>query len=137
MHLASSTKHVLLALGIGVISGACDGGAATMDMAPTAYTWTKVSTDIKGSCAGATACHKSGTTQPFAYDTTLTPGSDMANYTLLMTKNLIDKTTPANSVLIAVGKGGMYMGANHSGTNLSATQAANWTAWITAGATFP
>jgi hypothetical protein len=134
MNLALSSKHVVLGLGLGVVLAACGGE----DPPPTntTYTWTKVSTDIKTSCAGATGCHLKGTTQPFSYDKALTPGSDMANYTLLMTANLIDKANPANSTLIVVGGGGMYMGAKHSGTNLSATQVTNWTAWITAGATF-
>ncbi|HRI51954.1 MAG TPA: hypothetical protein PLW65_17380 [Pseudomonadota bacterium] len=132
MHLASSTKHALLALGIGVTLAACgDGGTTPPDN--TTYTWTKVSTDIKGSCATVTACHLKGTTQPFTYDNTLTPGSDMANYTVIMA--YIDKTAPANSQLITVGKGGQYMGRTH-GTNLGATQATNWTNWITAGALF-
>ena len=102
----------------------------------TTYTWTQVSTDIKNSCATVTACHLKGTTQPFSYDKALAPGSDQANLTLLMTANLIDKTTPANSVLLVVGKGGNYMGSPHSGSNLSTTQATNWTNWITAGANF-
>jgi hypothetical protein len=133
MHLASSTKHALLALGIGVSFAACGDNTPAP---PATYTWTQVSTDIKNSCATVTACHLKGTTQPFSYDKALTPGSDMANYTLLMTANLIDKTTPANSVLIVVGSGGNYMGAKHSGSNLSTTQATNWTNWITAGASF-
>lgn len=137
MNLAS-IKHVLLALGIGVIAAACEGGGNdTPDMTTTAYTWTKVSTDIKTSCAIATSCHQSptATNHPFAYDKSLTPGSDMANYTAVMA--LIDKTTPANSPLIVTGRGGMYMGTTHSaGATLSATKATDWANWITAGATF-
>ena len=133
MHLAWSAKHALLALGIGVTFAACGNDPPPTN---TTYTWTQVSTDIKNSCATVTACHLKGTTQPFTYDKALAPGSDMANLTALMTANLIDKTTPANSVLIVVGSGGMYMGAKHSGSNLSTTQATNWTNWITAGANF-
>ena len=134
MNLASSTKHVLLVLGLGVISAAC---GSDPDPMTTTYTWTQVSTDMKNGCAAAASCHLKGTTQPFSYDKALTPGSDKANYDSLMAANLINKSAPASSTLLVVGKGGMYMGSNHSGTNLSATQAANWTAWITAGATFP
>ncbi len=137
MNLAS-IKHVLLALGLGVVSAACGGeDTSNQDMASTAYTWTKVSTDIKASCASSTACHQSPTSpsHPFAYDKTLTPGSDMANYTAVMA--LIDKTTPANSALIVTGRGGMYMGKAHSAAAaLSAAKATDWANWITAGATF-
>lgn len=98
------------------------------------YKWTQVSTDIRNSCATITACHLKGTTQPFSYDNALTPGSDMANYTGIMT--YVDKTTPANSMLVVVGKGGYYMGYQH-GSNLSTTKATNWTDWITAGALYP
>lgn len=133
MHLAWSAKHALLALGIGVSFAACGDNT---QQPPATYTWTQVSTDIKNSCATVTACHLKGTTQPFSYDKALAPGSDMANLTLLMTANLIDKTTPENSTLLVVGQGGNYMGAKHSGTNLSTTQAANWLNWIKAGATF-
>lgn len=134
MHLAWSTKHALLALGIGVtFASACGDPPPPTN---TTYTWTQVSTDIGKSCATVTACHLKGTTQPFTYDKALGAGTDMANLTTLMTANLIDKTTPANSVLLVVGSGGMYMGAKHSGTNLSTTQVTNWTSWITAGANF-
>jgi hypothetical protein len=142
MNLASSTKHVLLALGIGVTFTAACGGtdSNTPDMTATTYTWKQVSTDMKNSCAIATSCHQSPTSpsQAFNYDKTLTPGSDMANYTALMTAMLINTATPASSTLLVVGQGGTYTGAGHphSGTNLSTTQAANWTSWITAGATF-
>lgn len=132
MHLASSTKHALLALGIGVTLAACGGETTPPDN--TTYTWTKVSTDIKGSCATITACHLKGTTQPFSYDNTLAPGSDTANYQNIMA--YIDKTTPANSQLITVGKGGQYMGRAHS-SSLSAAKGTDWTNWITAGALFP
>ena len=139
MNLASSTKHVLLALSIGVISAACGGDdtTTTPDAGTTTYTWTKVSSDMKTSCAIATSCHQATTAQTFSYDKTLTPGSDMANYASLMAAGLIDKTNPANSAIIVSGKGGAYMGKTHSGgATLSATQAANWAAWIAAGATF-
>ena len=137
MHLASSTKHVLLALGIGVSLGACGTDTGTPDMAAVTYTWAKVSADMKTSCASATACHLKGTTQPFSYDGTLTAGSDMANFAALMavTPALIDKSNPGNSMLILIGKGGMFNGTAHS-PSLTATKATSWTAWIAAGAAF-
>jgi hypothetical protein len=134
MKFASSTMHILLAVGMGVVMSACGDNTPMM----TGYTWTQVSTDMKTTCASSTACHGKGTSQPFTYDTSLTPGSDMANYMGLMgvMPALITKSAPATSPLIVVAKGGMYMGLTH-GTNLSPNMATNWTTWITNGATFP
>jgi hypothetical protein len=62
----------------------------------------------------------------------------MANYTALMAvmPALINKSAPASSVLITVAKGGMYNGMQHS-SSLTTAKATSWTAWITAGASFP
>jgi hypothetical protein len=102
------------------------------------YTWTNVSTDIRTTCAIATACHMKGTIQSFSFDTTLTSGSDMANYTSLLAvmPSLFDKAVPPNSMLITIGSGGMYMGQMHT-PSLTSSKASNWADWISNGATFP
>ena len=138
MKLVTSAKFILFAVGIGVSVGACDGG---MDM-PTAYTWKDVSTDIKNLGCAATGCHAKTpmNAKVFNYDTTLVPGQDKANYDGLMAAMpaMINKSAPATSLLLTVGQGGMWMGGAHpAGASLPTAKGTSWTAWITAGATYP
>ena len=97
MHLAWSTKHALLALGIGVTFRP----AETTPRRPIPLTPDQVSTDIK--IRRPHRCHSKGTTQPFSHDKALAPAPTWR--TSPDDGDLIDKTTPANSVLIMVGRG--------------------------------
>jgi hypothetical protein len=108
-------------------------------MTSATYTWAQVSADMKTSCALG-GCHLStsaAANQNFKYDTTLTAGSDMANYMALIniTPTVINKSAPATSILITVATGGMFNSMTHT-ASLTATKSVSWQTWITAGALF-
>ncbi|HPH27089.1 MAG TPA: hypothetical protein PLA87_09605 [Pseudomonadota bacterium] len=126
------TKHVLLALGIGVFAAACDN----TDPGTSGNTsgWVDIQADIKSLGCAAVGCHSTGTANGFAIDTTA--GKEQANYDALLATMLINKSAPEMSRLIVIGKGGMPRTGTPHPAALSSTKATVWTTWIQAGAPF-
>ena len=125
---SNSVKHVLLAVGLGALVAACDGGGQTMGP-----TYADIQKDLVSLGCTATGCHNSTATNKLKVDTAA--GQEMANYQLLFDQQLVIKNDAANSPLIKVvmsGKG--PSGVTHA--TLSATKLATWTSWVNAGAPF-
>ncbi len=126
----NSVKHVLLALGLGTMAAACDGGGG--------MTQTKMYADIQADMKSLTClqsgCHNATATNKLKIDTTA--GKEMDNYNSLFTNQLVTKNDAANSPLIKIPSTGTLAAGGTHVKLLTGSKLMDWQTWVNAGAPF-
>jgi hypothetical protein len=125
---SNSVKHVLLAVGLGAMVGAC--GGETMQEGPK---YADIQKDLVALGCTASGCHNATASNKLKIDTTA--GKEMDNYMLLLNQQLVIKGDATNSPLVKVPSTGMGPTVGHVKT-LTGTKLTNWQTWINGGATF-
>ena len=126
----NSVKHVLLALGLGTMAAACDGGGSMTQ--PKMYA--DIQADMKSLTCLQSGCHNATATNKLKIDTTA--GKEMDNYNSLFTNQLVIKNDATNSPLVKVpSTGTATSGVSHVKT-LTGSKLMDWQTWVNAGAPF-
>ena len=126
---SNSVKHVLLAVGLGAMVAACDGGGTPMGPA-----YADIQKDLVSLGCTAVGCHNATATNKLKIDPTA--GKEMDNYMLLLNQQLVIKMDATNSPLVKVPSTGTATGGATHVKTLTGSKLTNWQTWVNNGASF-